>query len=230
MQKSRHCKIVAIGSRDEAAARRTADKLGIPKAYGSYEALLADPEVDAVYIPLPNHLHVPWSIKAAEAGKHVLCEKPIALDAAEARRLLAARDRTGVLIEEAFMVRTHPQWLAVREAVRGGRLGELRAIQGMFSYFNRDPGNVRNMAGIGGGALLDIGCYPVTVSRFLFEAEPRRVVAAIELDPDFGTDRLTSGLLEFERGQSAFTCSTQLVPAQWMQILGTRGRIQVEIP
>jgi predicted dehydrogenase len=230
MQRAQEGEVTALASRSLETARSAAAALGIAKAYGSYEELLADPDIDAVYIPLPNHLHVPWSIKAAEAGKHVLCEKPIALSADEARTLVAVRDRTGVLIQEAFMVRTHPQWLAVREDVRGGRLGELRAIQMAFSYFNRDPKNVRNQADIGGGALMDIGCYPIVLSRFLFEAEPVRVIASIDRDPEFGTDRLNSALLEFERGQSTFTCSTQLVPYQRTQVLGTRGRIEVEIP
>jgi predicted dehydrogenase len=230
IQRSTECEVIALASRSLETARAAAAPLGIPRAYGSYEELLADPDVDAVYNPLPNHLHVPWSIKAAEAGKHVLCEKPIALDAREARTLVAVRDRTGVVIEEAFMVRTHPQWLAVREEVRGGRLGDLRALEMAFSYFNRDPANVRNQAGIGGGALMDIGCYPIVLSRFLFEAEPRRVIATMDVDPEFGTDRLTSALLEFPGGHSTFTCSTQLVPYQRMQVLGTRGRIEVEIP
>jgi predicted dehydrogenase len=230
LQRSAECEVIALASRSLENARAVAATLGIPRAYGSYEELLADPDVDAVYNPLPNHLHVPWSIKAAEAGKHVLCEKPIALDAAEARTLVAARDRTGVLIQEAFMVRAHPQWLAVREDVRSGRLGELRALQMAFSYLNRDPANVRNDATMGGGALMDIGCYPVVLSRFLFGEEPERVIATIDRDPEFGTDRLTSALLEFAHGQSAFTCSTQLVPFQRMQVLGTRGRIEVEIP
>ena len=230
MQRSTECEVVALASRSLETARAAASALGIPKAHGSYEALLADPGVDAVYIPLPNHLHVPWSIAAAEAGKHVLCEKPIALDGAEARRLLAARDRTGVLIQEAFMVRTHPQWRAVRDEVRSGRIGELRAIQMAFSYFNRDAANVRNQPGIGGGALMDIGCYPIVLSRYLFEAEPTRVIASVDRDPELGIDRLTSALLEFPHGHSTFTCSTQLVPYQRAQVLGTRGRIEVEIP
>jgi predicted dehydrogenase len=230
MQRAQDGEVTALASRSLETARAAASALGIPKAYGSYEELLADPDIEAVYIPLPNHLHVPWSIKAAEAGKHVLCEKPIALSAEEARTLVAVRDRTGVIIQEAFMVRTHPQWLAVREEVRGGRLGELRAIQMAFSYFNRDPQNVRNQAAIGGGGLMDIGCYPIVLSRFLFEAEPVRVIASLDRDPEFGTDRLTSALLEFPRGQSVFTCSTQLVPYQRTQVLGTRGRIEVEIP
>ena len=230
MQRGERSVVVAIASRSLDKARHAAARLGIARAYGSYEELLADPEVQAVYNPLPNHLHVPWSIRAAEAGKHVLCEKPVGLDAEEARKLLAARDRAGVLVQEAFMVRVHPQWARVRELVREGRVGELRTIHGFFSYFNRDPANVRNVAGIGGGALLDIGCYPVTLSRFLYGSEPLRVLALVERDPEFGTDRLSSGVLEFAGGTSTFTCSTQLVPYQRVQVFGTRGRVEVEIP
>jgi predicted dehydrogenase len=230
MQQSRRCRIVAIASRDLSRARAAAEALGIPKAYGSYTELLADPEIEAVYNPLPNHLHVPISIEAAAAGKHVLCEKPVALSAEEAGKLIAARDRAGVLVQEAFMVRCHPQWLRARELVREGRIGELRVIQGSFSYMNVDPANVRNQAGIGGGGLYDIGCYPVVGARFLFEAEPSRVASQIEYDPDFKTDRLASVLLAFPKGQALFYCSTQLVPYQRMQILGTTGRIEIEIP
>jgi predicted dehydrogenase len=230
MQQGDRCQIVAIASRDVDKAREAARALGIPRAYGSYEELLADPEVEAVYNPLPNHLHVPWTVRAAEAGKHVLCEKPIGLTADEARALLAARDRTGVKVQEAFMVRTHPQWLAARDLVRSGRIGPLRSLVSCFSYFNEDPANVRNVPAYGGGALMDIGCYPVTLSRFLFGEEPRRVIGLVEQDPRFGTDRLTSALLDFPSGQSTFTCGTQLVPYQQVQAFGTRGRIEVEIP
>jgi predicted dehydrogenase len=230
MQRGQHSEIAAIASRDLAKAQAAASNLKVAKAYGSYEELLADPEIEAIYNPLPNHLHVPWSIKAAEAGKHVLCEKPIALNAAEASTLLAARDRTGVKIGEAFMVKTHPQWLRTRELIGDGKIGELRAIVGAFSYFNRDPKNVRSKPEWGGGGLLDIGSYPITMSRFMFGAEPLRVSGVLERDPDFGTDRLTSGMLEFAAGHSIFTCSTQLVPYQRMQFLGTKGRIEIEIP
>ena len=230
MQKSRHCKIAAIASRDLALGRKWADKLGIPKAYGSYEELLADKEIEAVYNPLPNHLHVPLSIKAAEAGKHVLCEKPLGLDAKDAQRLVAARDKSGRLIAEAFMVRYHPQWLRAREIVRSGKIGELKAIQGFFSYMLTDASNVRNKADIGGGGLLDIGVYPVVTSRFMFGAEPTRVAAVIERDPVFKTDRLASCLMDFPKGQVSFACSTQLVPYQRMQIFGTSGRIEIQIP
>jgi len=230
MQRGACAEIAAIASRDLAKAQQAARELGIPKAYGSYDELLADPEIEAIYNPLPNHLHVEWSVRAAEAGKHVLCEKPLALDAAEARCLLEVRDRTGVKIGEAFMVRTHPQWLRARELVRAGRIGELRAIQGFFSYFNRDPANIRNVQAWGGGGLMDIGCYPVNTSRFIFGEEPRRVMALVERDPDMRIDRLSSGILDFPSGQSAFTCGTQLVPYQRMHLFGTKGRIEIEIP
>jgi predicted dehydrogenase len=230
MQKGRHCQIEAIASRDLGRAKAVAEELGIPRAYGSYAELLADPAIEAVYNPLPNHLHVPVSIEAAEAGKHVLCEKPIALSAEEAATLIEARDRAGILIQEAFMVRYHPQWLRARELVREGRIGDLRVVQGSFSYMNLDPANVRNQAGIGGGGLYDIGVYPIVASRFLFEAEPTRVAAQIDRDPRFETDRLTSALLAFPTGQALFVCSTQLVPYQRMQIFGTTGRVEVEIP
>lgn len=230
MQKGKWSEVVAIASRDLKKAESAAAQLKIKKAYGSYEEMLADAEIEAVYNPLPNHLHVPWSIRAAEAGKHVLCEKPIALNAAEARTLLVVRDRAGVKIGEAFMVKTHPQWLRARELLREGRIGELRAIVGFFSYFNRDPRNVRHKPEWGGGGLLDIGSYPITMSRFMFGAEPLRVSGVLERDPEFGTDRLASGILEFPAGQSVFTCSTQIVPYQRMQFLGTTGRIEIEIP
>jgi len=230
MQLCEFASVDAIASRNLAKAQETAAKLGIPTAYGSYEELLADPNIDAIYNPLPNDMHVPWTIKAAEAGKHVLCEKPIALTAAEAETLLAVRERTSVKIGEAFMVDTHPQWARVRELIDAGRIGDLRAMTGNFSYFNIDPNNIRNKVAAGGGALMDIGCYMVHAARYAFRAEPTRVVASIDRDPVMGTDRLTSALMEFADGQAIFTCSTQLVPYQRVQFLGTRGRIEVEIP
>jgi len=230
MQQGEHTTITAIASRDLDKAKAAAEQFGIPKAYGSYEDLLADPDIEAVYNPLPNHLHVPVSIDAAKAGKHVLCEKPIALDAKEARALIDARDDAGVTIAEAFMVRHHPQWLKARDLVRDGRIGDLRAIQAVFSYMNVDPDNVRNQAGIGGGGLYDIGCYPIVTSRYIFGAEPVRAIGLLERDPNFQTDRLCSAILHFPEGQAQFTCSTQLVPQQRMQILGTAGRIDLDIP
>jgi len=230
MQKGEWSEVTAIASSDLRKAEQAAHALGIAKAYGSYEELLADPQVEAIYNPLPNHLHVPWSIKAAEAGKHVLCEKPLSMTAAEAKTLLAVRDRMGVKMGEAFMVRTHPQWLRVRELIASGRIGHLRSVSGFFSYLNRDPANIRNIVERGGGALMDIGCYPITISRFMFAAEPSRVLGLVERDPEMKTDRLSSAIMEFPSGQAVFTCSTQLVPYQRMHFMGTSGRIEVEVP
>jgi predicted dehydrogenase len=207
-----------------------AQTLNIAKTYGSYEELLADEDIEAVYIPLPNHLHVPWAIKACEAGKHVLCEKPIGLSVNEVKQLIAARDRAGVLVGEAFMVRTHPQWVRTRGLIRAGRIGDLKSIMGAFSYFNRDAANVRNVLEWGGGGIMDIGCYPIFTSRFIFDEEPRRVAAVIQRDPEFRVDRLASAILDFPSGQTIFTCSTQMVPYQRMQFFGTQGRIEIEIP
>ncbi len=230
LQRSRLCQVLAIASREGEKGRIAAKGLGIPQAYGSYAELLGDPEIEAIYNPLPNHLHVPWTIRAAEAGKHVLCEKPIARSAEEARRLLAVRDRTGVQIAEAFMVRTHPQWLAARELITRGRIGELRLVNGHFSYFRRDPADIRSRVEWGGGALLDVGCYPITMSRWMFGAEPTEVIGLVERDPDLGVDRLASGILQFPTGQATFTCGGQLVLHQRMQLLGNRGRIELQIP
>ncbi len=230
MQKCERAEIYAIASRDLSKANEAAQGFGIAKAYGTYEDLLQDPQVDAIYNPLPNHLHVPWSIRAAEAGKHVLCEKPIGLTTAEAISLLDVRERTGVKLGEAFMVRTHPQWLRTRELVRSGAIGELHAITGFFSYSNRNPANIRNILEFGGGGLMDIGCYPINISRFLFSDEPTRVTALVTRDPQMKTDTLTSAILDFNGRHAAFTCSTQLVPYQRVQVLGTTGRIELEIP
>jgi len=230
MQLGQWSEIAAIASRDGKKAESVARKLRIPKAYWSYEELLADPDIEAIYNPLPNHLHVSWSIKAAEAGKHVLCEKPIGLTVAEARLLLDARNRTGVKIGEAFMVRTHPQWLRTREIILSGRIGDLRCIVGAFSYFNRDPANIRNVLEWGGGGMYDIGCYPINTSRFIFGEEPSRAMSVVERDSEFKIDRLASVILDFPSGQAIFTCSTQLVAYQRMQFLGTRGRIEIEVP
>ena len=230
MQRSEWCEIVAIASRDLSKAKAAAAELNIPNAYGSYQALLEDDSIEAVYNPLPNHLHVPWALNAAEAGKHVLCEKPIGLDAREAKALIEVRNRTGMRIQEAFMVRTHPQWLETRRLIHSGRIGSLRSITGFFSYFNPDPENIRNQLELGGGALMDIGCYPITISRFMYETEPRRVLGLIERDEETGTDTMTSAVLDFPNGHSIFTCSTRLAPYQRMMFTGTKGRIEVLIP
>ena len=229
MLKSSQLTVAGIASRGLPGAQEAAAKLGIPKAYGSYEEMLADPAIEAVYNPLPNHLHVEWTLAAARAGKHVLCEKPFALKAAELEVLRPHAAK--VHIREAFMVRFHPQWAAVRDELRRGTIGELRYLHVPFSYFNADPGNIRNMADIGGGALYDIGCYAITAGRWFFEGEPQRVIAAVDRDPAFKTDRTTSGLLDFGMGRHlAFSVSTQAARYQRVQLIGTQGRIEIEIP
>lgn len=231
MKDCQHAEVVAIASRDREKATEVAARLGIPRVHDSYEAMLADPEIDVIYNPLPNHLHVPLSIAALEAGKHVLCEKPVGLDAADAARLLeAARRHPHLKVMEAFMYRLHPQWQRARQLVAEGRIGQPLTINSFFSYFNTDPGNVRNMDGIGGGGLLDIGCYCISLSRFIFDDEPRRVLGLIENDPDFKVDRRASAILDFGQRTATFTCSTQLAPYQRVQILGDRGRLEIEVP
>lgn len=231
MQLGEYSRVTVIASRQLEKAQTQARKLGIKKAYGSYEELLADPDIDAVYIPLPNHLHVPWAIKALNAGKHILCEKPIGLSTAEAQKLLdAARKFPRLKVMEAFMYRNHPQWKWAKKKVSEGKIGEVRTIQSFFSYYNTDPDNIRNKADIGGGGLMDIGCYCISLSRFIFGAEPWRVCGIMEEDPNMKVDRLTSGILEFSKGTSTFTCATQLVPYQRVNIFGTKGRIEIDIP
>jgi predicted dehydrogenase len=230
IQKGEHCEVVAIASRDRALGESVASQLGIPVAHGSYEDLLADPAVEAVYIPLPNHLHATWAVAAVEAGKHVLCEKPLALTVADAERMIEAAERAGVQLMEAFMYRLHPTWVAVRELVASGRIGTLVAVDSWFSYFNDDPANIRNILEAGGGALYDIGCYSVNLSRMLFGAEPDRVEAVVVRDPVGGTDIVTSGLLGFGSGIASFTCSTRAEDDQRVHVYGTEGRISIEIP
>ncbi len=230
MQESPLSEIRAIASRDKAKAEATARELDIPVAYGSYEELLADPEIEAIYNPLPNHLHVDWSIRAMQAGKHVLCEKPLAMNATEAARLIEARDSTGRHVEEAYMCRNHPQWHKVRELIGEGRIGQARAVQANFTYDNRDPADIRNRLESGGGGLYDIGSYCITMCRYVFDDEPRRVVALVERDPEFGTDSLTSALLDFEQGQANFLCGTQVTRHQHLTIFGSEGWMRLETP
>jgi predicted dehydrogenase len=231
MQAGQQCEITAIASRDLDKARAAAEQLNIPRAYGSYEELLADAEVDAVYNPLPNHLHVPWSIKALEAGKHVLCEKPIALSSEEAQELVDVSMKYPHLkVMEAFMYRFHPQWQKARQLVIEGEIGELQTIQTFFAYYNVDPDNIRNQADIGGGGMMDIGCYCISLSRFIYDAEPGRLVGWVEYDTEFRIDRLASAVMEFEQGTSTFTCATQLAPFQRVNIFGDVGRVEIEIP
>lgn len=230
MQMGNLCEISAIASRNLEKAKSVAVELNIPKSYGTYEELLADPEIDAIYNPLPNNFHLEWTTKAAEAGKHILCEKPLGMNADEVRELIEVRDRTGVKIQEAFMVRTHPAWIKVKELIKQKRIGNLQAISGFFSYFNDDRSNIRNKPEMGGGALMDIGCYCINISRFIFEDEPKKVSSLIAEDNETGIDKMTSAMMDFPEGHSTFTCSTQLVPYQRMQFFGEIGRIEVQIP
>ena len=230
MQAGEFSEIVAIASRDGEKAKKVANNLGIPKAYDSYEDLLADESIDAIYNPLPNHLHVPVTIQCMNAGKHVLCEKPIAINSDEVHELIKVRDRQKVKLGEAFMVRTHPQWVTTRQLIAKGEIGDLRSIHGFFSYFNVDPGNIRNIPEYGGGALFDIGCYPIHTSRFIFGEEPERVISLIDYDPELKVDRLLSVMLDFPSGQASFTAGTQVQRYQTMQFFGTKKKIEIEIP
>ena len=230
MQRAERCAVVALASRDAGRAEQAAARLGIPRTHGTYEALLADPEVDAVYIPLPNHLHAEWTIAAARAGKHVLCEKPLALGAAEAQRMVDACAEAGVVLLEAFMYRFHPSWLAVQELVAGGRIGDLRAVDVWFSYFNDDPTNIRNILEVGGGAMWDIGCYAVSVARLLFGREPDVIEAVVQRDGASGVDTVTAGVLGFPSGTATFGVSTRVETDQRVHVYGSDGRLSVGIP
>jgi predicted dehydrogenase len=230
MKRAQLCSIDAIASRTADKAQKAAIGLGIPRHYGSYEALLADSDIEAVYIPLPNHLHAQWTLRAAQAGKHVLCEKPLALSTAQAQEMIDGCRQAGVLLMEAFMYRLHPLWVKVGELLSSGQIGQLQAIQAFFSYHNVDPANIRNIRDFGGGALMDIGCYPINVARMLFGGEPTSVSGVIRRDPRFDTDVLSSAILDFGGRQATFTCSTQLIDDQRVHLVGTEGRLLVEIP
>ena len=230
MRPSESCDVRAIASRDASRAAEAAEAMGVPRSCGSYEELLADPAIEAVYNPLPNHLHVEWSIRALEAGKHVLCEKPIACSAAEVAPLIDARDRTGLLVEEAVMVRDHPQWSRVRGLIDDGRIGALRNVQLSYSHFNDDPRDIRNRTAMGGGGLLDVGSYCCTIARLIFGSEPLRAVALLDRDPRFGVDRFATALLEFAEGHASFFCSMQSSRYQMVQIVGTTGWMRAEVP
>lgn len=232
MQKGNYCRVDGIASRNFETANTVGNQLGIPKRYGSYEELLNDPDIDAIYNPLPNHMHIYWTMKSLEAGKHVLCEKPIGMNTEEAQALAeTAKKYPNLKVMEAFMYRFHPQWQKVKELIKEGAIGEVKTVQSFFSYYNVDPGNIRNKADIGGGALMDIGCYCISFPRFIFEEEPSAIMGDMEIDPMMKTDRLTSGMLQFPSGgTSTFTCSTQLMPHQQANIFGDQGHIVVEIP
>lgn len=230
IQQADRCEVIAIASRSIDAAQGVAAELGIDRAYGSYGQLLHDPDIDAVYIPLPNHMHAEWAIASAKAGKHVLCEKPISLSAAEAETMIAAAADADVILREAFMYRFHPSWTMARTLLEEGRIGSLTSIDSWFSYFNDDAGNIRNILEYGGGALMDIGCYSIHLSRMLMGSEPTGIKASVQRDPDSGVDTYTSAILEFGSRVATFGCSTRVEPDQRVDLYGTRGRISIEIP
>jgi predicted dehydrogenase len=230
IRKAARCEVVAIASRDGEQARAVADQLGIPSAHASYEALLADPGVDAVYIPLPNHMHMDWTIAALRAGKHVLCEKPLAMTADDAQRMVDVARETGLHLMEAFMYRQHPSWIAAMELVESGRIGTLTAVQSWFSYYNDDATNIRNIVEYGGGALFDIGCYTINLSRMVFGGEPSHIQASVRRDPATGVDALVSAILDFDGGIASFTCAIRSESDQRVHIYGTEGRISIDIP
>ncbi len=228
---SQYGQVRAIASRHIQKAQKVADHFGITVSYGSYEELLADDDIDAVYIPLPNHLHVKWAISALEAGKHVLVEKPIGLSSTEAKKLLnASQKHPHLKVMEAFMYRHHPQWTKTKELVDQGAIGDIKTIQSSFSFFEDDPNSIVNKKEWGGGSLMDIGCYSISLSRFIYGSEPKSIAAIIDYHPEFKVDVLASGILEFDQGTSIFFSSTQLADNQQLQIFGTKGNIKMELP
>lgn len=231
LRKSQFNEVVALASRDASQATKTAESLGIPHAFGDYDELLQSDTVDVIYIPLPNHLHVPWAIRAIEAGKHVLCEKPISLDTDDAAPLLrAVAENPGVKVMEAFMYRFHPQWSLAKQLLDEGRIGKINSIHAMFTFFNKDPENVRNKPGIGGGSLLDVGCYCVSSCRYLLGREPARVIGSLNIDSTFGIDGSANGLLDFGEVRTSFYCSMQSEPSQRVYVSGEKGSITLEFP
>ncbi|MEX0882226.1 MAG: Gfo/Idh/MocA family oxidoreductase [Cyclobacteriaceae bacterium] len=230
MQNNELFEVYGIASRSNERAEAFAKELGIPKTFGSYEEMINDPEIDVIYNPLPNDLHVPYTLECIEAGKHVLCEKPMTLNAEEIEPLIKARNKHNVKVGEAFMVASSRQWVKARELVQKGYLGKIKAVNGFFSYYNVNKDNIRNIPENGGGAIWDIGCYPVFTSRFVLGKEPGRVVAMLEYDPNFRTDKLGSVLLDFHGIQMTFTVSTQLVPYQRMLFFGEEKILEVRIP
>lgn len=231
MQKGTYCQVNAIASRSLETAQKAAEKLSIDKAYGSYKDLLADGEIQAVYIPLPNHLHVPWIIECLKAGKHVLCEKPLTMNYADALFLQnEIKKYPGLKVMEAFMYRHHPQIIHTKKMITEGKIGPVRNMHAVFNYFNVNPDNIRNKADIGGGGLLDIGCYCISITRFFFGSEPLRVSGFVEYDPVMKIDRLASGLLEFDNGSATFSCSTQMADHQYAVVFGPKGKIELTNP
>jgi len=230
IQQSETGEVVAIASRGLEKAKETAEQLNISKAYGSYEELLQDPEIEAVYIPLPNHLHKEWTIRAAEAGKHVLCEKPLALDADEAEEMVAACEKAGVVFAEAFMYRYHPRYKLINELIDSGEIGDIRGIHGTFTFNNaKDSGNVRYKKEWGGGSLYDVGVYPISAARMILNEEPKAAtVHAFFSEKHDDVDMMASGILEFDKGVAlTFDCGMWAAFRNELEILGTNGRIEV---
>jgi predicted dehydrogenase len=230
LKQSKNVDLYAVASRDAEKSKEAAEKFGIPKNYGSYEDLLKDPDVEVVFIPLPNHLHLEWIKKCADAGKHILCEKPLTMNALEAEEAVNYAASKGVILMEAFMYRFQPQWIRAKEICDVGEIGSIVSIQTIFSYNNPDPNNIRNIAEYGGGALMDIGCYAISVPRFILGIEPLRVISLIEKDKKFQTDKHTSALIDFGKTQVVFTVSTQTYPYQKVFIHGSAGNITIQIP
>jgi predicted dehydrogenase len=230
LKKSPLVDLRAIASRSREKAAATAQVLGIPKSYGSYEELLSDREIEAVYIPLPNHMHAEWARKAADAGKHVLCEKPFAADAREAEQVVDHAKNKGVLVMEAFMYRFHPQWKRAHEIVASGEIGALHAVHSHYTYMLQDPSNIRNMLGAGGGGIPDIGCYLVSCARFLMGKEPSRVLSLVHRDATLKTDILASAILDFGTARSVFTVGTQTYSSQRVYAIGSGGELTIPLP
>ena len=230
MQKSEMIELYGIASRNPEKAKEASEKYGIPRYYQSYEDLLSDKSIEAVFIPLPNDMHLEWIKKSVDAGKHIICEKPLTLNAREASEAIEYAAKKDTLLMEAFMYRFHPQWIKARELVQTENIGNLRAVHTFFSYQNTDPYNIRNILEMGGGGILDIGCYAVSIARYIFDKEPQRVVSLINRDQAFKTDILSSGILDFGDGHSIFTVGTQTFPYQKVDIIGSAGRIHIKIP
>ena len=231
LQESSNNEVVAIASRDSERAKKTAEEHNIPKFFGSYDELLQSDDIDAIYNPLPNHLHVPLTQRAIEAGKHVLCEKPLGLDQLEVEKLIQFSEQNPkCVVMEAFMYRFHPQWKKVLELIDEGVLGEVLCVDAAFTFFNRDNNNVRNQTGIGGGGVMDIGCYCISAARTLFGREPKRVSALLDIDPEFGIDRHASAVLDFSPGMSTFYCSMQSASTQHVKVMGSKASLVIENP
>lgn len=230
LMESETVEIYAIASRNIKRAQETAEKYGIPKFYGSYEELLDDPEIDAIFNPLPNHMHKEWIFKSADAKKHMLCEKPLTLDTEETNEVIEYIKDSGIKLMEAFMIRFHPKWQKAKALIDNGYIGKVRHIQTVFSYNNQDPSNIRNIKEVGGGALLDIGCYAINTARYILGKAPKRVISMIDEHPEFGTDMTTSAILDYGDAVSLFTVSTSAFPQQQVKIFGTEGTLTVTIP